>query len=88
MSRVMVTMPNFGMLGRYWNVMLWNAVRADAVKGGVFKGRVWYHATLSPRPVFARCTVRPRTIRVHVWNRADADDFTADIGHLDRFIIR
>lgn len=87
MSRVMVTMPNFGMLGRYWNVMLWTAVRADAVRGGVFKGMVTYHPPLNYRPVFARCEVRPRTIRIRSWG-VRAEDFTADIGHLDRFIIR
>lgn len=38
MSRCVVTMPNFGMLGKYWTVMLWYAVRADAVKGGGASG--------------------------------------------------
>ncbi len=62
----------------------------SALVGAVARGeRIFYHAPLDARPVLVRCELRgrnPRTFKVRVFPPSrDADPFTADTGHLDRF---
>jgi hypothetical protein len=46
----------------------------------------WYWAPLDPRPMMVQCHVRrDGTIRVIPPRGSDADPFTADHGHLERF---
>jgi hypothetical protein len=51
--------------------------------------KVYYHAPLSCRPVLVHCTVsgpKSRVVRVHASETdREADNFSADSKHLDRF---
>lgn len=58
----------------------------NALVGAVGRGEaIWYQAPLDARPVRVRCELRARSkVRVFPPTR-DADPFTADAGHLERF---
>lgn len=61
----------------------------DAVVSHVAAGLpIYYHAPMDVRPVWVRCEVRARQ-RIRVFPPSpDADPFTADASHLDRFRVR
>lgn len=59
----------------------WDAVLSHVASGG----KVWYHAPLDVLPHSVRVETRKgKKLRVFPWTR-EADPFTADAGHLNRF---
>jgi esterase/lipase superfamily enzyme len=69
---------------RYAGFASWEDVQA-AVSRGV---RLYYHAPMDYRPARVTCVLK-KTNKVRVLPpTSDADPFTADVRHLDRFFIR
>lgn len=60
---------------------------ADVLAHVSAEGSVYYHPPMNYAPVVVRAQVRAKKVRVTPYDR-EADPFTADEGHLSRFLRR